>query len=133
MEPQKGSGETDLLILEQCLEALHRESAEGALDNLEHAELRVFLGDFLVAANLVEDVFGEPGVRLVVVGDTVDGSDGLSLATTRQQELGRFVKMEEEEAADEHEERDRTEGQDEVSPAPVVGLAALPNGSTRRA
>jgi hypothetical protein len=38
------------------------------------------LGDFLVAANLVEDIFGEPGVRLIVMRDTVDGGDGFGLA-----------------------------------------------------
>jgi hypothetical protein len=53
LEPKQSGGETDLLILEQSPEALHRETAEGALDDLENAELDVFSGDFLIAADLV--------------------------------------------------------------------------------
>ena len=74
--------------MEESPETLHRETAEGALDDLEDAELDVFSGDFLVAADLVENILGEPSVRLVVVRNTVDGGDSLSLATARQQELG---------------------------------------------
>jgi hypothetical protein len=132
LEPEQSGGKTDCLVLEQGPEALHGESAKGTLDNFENAELDVFSGNFLVAADLVENVLGEPGVGVVVVRDTVNGGNGLGLATARQQELGRLVKMEEEEAADEHEECDGPESQDEVSPAPVIRHAALAEGSIGR-
>lgn len=49
----------------------------------------------------------------------MDDRDGFGLSATGQQELGRLEQVEEEEAADEHEEGDAADDVDEVAPALV--------------
>jgi hypothetical protein len=77
-----------------------------------------------VTANLIENVHGEPGLGLVLVGNPVDCSNGVLLATPGKQELGGLVEMEQEEAADKHENGQGAHGEHEVSPAHIVVLSA---------
>ena len=91
------------------------ELAQVALYNFRGGEL--LIDDFGVAANRVEDVFGEPGLALVEVCDSVDDRDGFGLSAAREEELGRLEQVEEEEAADEHEEGDAADDVDKVAPA----------------
>lgn len=100
------------------------ETFERSLDDLDGGQGLRTLRLLRVSANLVEDLLGEPGGRLVLVGDSVDCGNGLILATARDQELGRLVEREEEESAHKHRESDGTQREDEVSPTPVVGLVA---------
>ena len=93
------------------------EFAQVALYDFHGGE--TLFDDFGVAADLVEDVFGEPGLGLVEVGDSVDYGDGLGLSAAGEEELGRLEQVEEEEAADEHEEGDAADDVDEVTPALV--------------
>lgn len=75
-----------------------------------------------MSANLVKNFFSEPGCSLVLVGNTLDCSHGLILATTRNKELRRLVEGEQEESAQEHAECNGTQGQNKISPTPVIGL-----------
>lgn len=120
---RKHTGQAKLLSGKERSNALHRELRKVSLGNL-------LVGKFLrsaflwVSTDFVEDFHGEPGLGLVLVGDALNGRDGLLLTATRQQELRRLVQMEQEETADKHDEGDGTKGQDQVSPAHVVLLAA---------
>ena len=116
-DPEEDGGHGELAAIEEGLDAVARELAQVALDDLKGREL--LADDLGVAANLVEDVFGEPGLALVEVGDSVDYGDGLGLSAAGEEELGRLEQVEEEEAADEHEEGDAADDVDEVTPALV--------------
>ena len=59
-----------------------------------------------ITTDLVQNVFRQPRLGTVLVRDTVHGRDGLSLSSFGEQELWRFVEMEEEESADEHSKGD---------------------------
>lgn len=83
------------------------------------------LGNFVgVSANLVQDVDREPGLLLVLEGHGVHGRNGIGLAASGQQELGRLVQVEEEETAHEHGERDGAESEDQPTPTLVVFTVA---------
>lgn len=58
------------------------------------------------------------------MGDALNGGDSLTLTTPGHQKLRRFVKCEQEEAAQEHCESNGAQRQNEISPAPVVCLGA---------
>jgi hypothetical protein len=114
-EPEEDGGHGEAAAVEQGPDVVAGELAQIALDDLHGGELLV--DDFGVAADLVEDVFGEPGLALVEVGDSVDDRDGFGLSAAREEELGRLEQVEEEEAADEHEEGDAADDVNEVAPA----------------
>lgn len=123
LEPEEDNGEAHLLVFEQGGDAVAGELAEGVLDDFHGGHLGAdnFLG---FAADLVEDVFAEPGLGLVPVGDAVDDSDGFTLAAAREEVLRGLEEVEEEEAAEKHDEGDGAQGEDEVTPSPVLILCA---------
>ena len=88
LEPEKTGSDAQGAVLEQSSKPLHRELIERTLDNLHDAKANVLMSDLLVAANIIQDVLGEPSGGLVVVGNSVDGRNSLSLAATRQEEFG---------------------------------------------
>lgn len=73
-----------------------------------------------MATNLIENVCGEPSRGLVLVCDALDRRYGLILATPGEQELGRLVQVKEEETRKEHDKGNRSQGEDQVSPAHVA-------------
>jgi hypothetical protein len=123
------TGEAEFLGREQRADALQRELGQVSLDDFLVAER---LGDVLlgITANLIENVHGEPGLGLVLVGNPVDCSNGFILATTGEQELGGLIEMEQEEAADEHDNSQGAHSEHEVSPAHIVVLSAAGDSVT---
>lgn len=115
--PEKASGGGEPPAAEERTNAVARELLQVTLDDIGSRKL--LLGNLRVAANLVEDVLGEPGLGSVVVSDAVDDSDGLGLPATRQKELGRLEEVEEEKAGDEHAKGDAADDIDEVPPSNV--------------
>lgn len=99
---------------------LDGEAREGPLDDLHDGQLLrvVILG---YATQLVEELGSEPGGGPVLERNALDGGDGLVLAAAGHEELGRLVEGEGE-PGNEHAEGDGAKRQDEVPPAPVVGL-----------
>jgi hypothetical protein len=63
-------------------------------------------------------------MSLVVRSNAVHSSHSLSLAAAREQELWRFIEMEEEESTDEHSKCDCSKCKDKVPPAHVVSFGA---------
>lgn len=116
-EPEEDGGHGELAAGEEGTDAVAGELAQVALDDLDSGQFLV--GDLGVTADLVENVFGEPGLAFVEVGNPVDHGDGFSLSAAREEELGRLEQVEEEEAADKHEEGDAADDIDEVAPALV--------------
>lgn len=117
------TGDAEFLGREQGADAVKRELGHVSLEDFFVAK---GLGLVLlrVTANLIENVDGEPGLGLVLVGNPVDCSNGLLLATTGKQELGGLVEMEQEEAADKHDHGQGAHGEHQVSPAHIVVLSA---------
>lgn len=72
--------------------------------------------------NRIQDIFGQPRRAFVEVSDTVHDSNSLSLTSLGQQELGRFEQMEEEKSADEHDHGECAHGQNQIPPAPFIGV-----------
>ncbi|KFY94887.1 hypothetical protein V500_03012 [Pseudogymnoascus sp. VKM F-4518 (FW-2643)] len=125
-EPQKGSVDSEALVGEERSDALGGELLGLALNNVHRGELLVW--DLLHAASYrVENLLADPGLGLVLVGNTSDDGDGLALAATAEQELWRLKQVEEEEAADEHGKGEGSHGEVEISPAHVelLGTARL--------
>ncbi|KFZ25065.1 hypothetical protein V502_00444 [Pseudogymnoascus sp. VKM F-4520 (FW-2644)] len=125
-EPQKGSVDSEALVGEERSDALGGELLSLALDNVHCGEFLVW--DLLYAASYrVENLLADPGLGLVLVGNTSDDGDGLALAATAEQELWRLKQVEEEEAADEHGKGEGSHGEVEISPAHVelLGTARL--------
>jgi len=116
-KPEEYGGHGEVAAIEERLDAVAGEFTQVALYDFEGRELLV--DDLRVAADLVENVFGEPGLALVEVGDSVDDRDGFSLPAAGEEEFGRLEQVEKEEAADEHEEGDASDDVDEVTPALV--------------
>ena len=115
--PEEDGGHGESAAVEQRLDAVAGELAQVALDDLDGGQ---FLGhDLGVTADLVENVLGEPGLALVEVGDSMHHGYGFGLSAAGEEELGRLEQVEEEEAADEHEEGDAADDVDEVAPAHV--------------
>lgn len=123
------TGKAEFLGCEQGADALQRELGQVSLDDFLGAERLggVLLG---VAANLIENVHGEPSLSLVLVGNSVDCGNSFILATTGEQELWGLVEMEEEEAADKHDNGQGAHSEHEVSPAHVVVLSAAGDSVT---
>ncbi|GMF74269.1 unnamed protein product [Aspergillus oryzae] len=110
-------------VEEGRLDTFQGELGKVSCDDL--LDCKSLLFDFFrVATDLVEDVLGEPGLLLVLVGNAVDSMDSLGLATTREQELRRLVEVEEEETTEEHGKGQSTQGEDQVSPPHVILLGA---------
>lgn len=130
-EPNEDGSGTKLPAIEKRSDALSRKLSSSTLDNVNSTELSVF-SNIGIAANLVQNLLGQPSSGLVVSGNSLDNVNSLGLATTRQQEFGRLEKVEEEESKDEHAKGDGTESQDEVAPAPVVSLVADRGSSSAR-
>lgn len=126
-EPDEAGSASKLPAVEERANTLGGELAGGTLDDVDSAELSI-LGDIGVTTNLVKDLLGQPSSSLVVGSNALNNVNSLGLATTRKQELGRLKQIEEEESDDEHAEGKSAESQDEVTPAPVVGLGT--DGST---
>ncbi len=122
-EPDQDGGQAETLGGEERSNLLDGEAGQRPLDDLCDGQLFGFtlLGN---ATEFVEQVNGEPGGGLVLAGNSLDSSNGLILATAGDEELGGLVEGEQEEATQEHGEGDGTQGEDEVSPAPVVSLKA---------
>lgn len=120
-EPDERRGSAKLPAVEERADAASAELGKVALNQFDGAQL-LALDDFRVAANLVENLLGQPGFGLVVVRDATDDSNGFSLPATRKEELRGFEEMEEEEARNEHAEGDGSLRNYEVAPSPVVLL-----------
>ena len=129
-EPDQDGGNPQTLVGKQRGNLLVGEAFQRPLDDLAVREslLRVLLG---ITTDLVQDLLGEPGLGLVLVGDALHRRDGLILPSARHQELGRLVQGEQEEPAEEHGKGDGPQREHEVSPAPVVGLGARGVALTR--
>lgn len=102
-KPDECSRNCKLGSVKERSNALATEFTELTLDNLSGRQLRI---RHLVrmAPDGIENIFSEPRLRLVEVGNAVDDGDGLPLSSARKQELWRFEEVEEEKAGDEHEE-----------------------------
>lgn len=119
-EPEKHGGDTHSLVGEERADALQRELLESPSDDLHGGQRLLFARLLGIAPNLIEDFLGQPGLGLVLVGDCLDGCHGFGLAAVSKEELGGLVKMEEEEAANEHAKGQGTQGENQISPAHIV-------------
>ena len=122
-EPDEDGGGGKLPAVEKRTDTLSRELASGTLDDIQSTKL-VVLSHIRVTADLVQDVLGQPGGSLVGSSNSLNNTNSFSLTTSREQELGRLEEIEEEESEDEHQEGDGAQSQDEITPAPIVGLGA---------
>jgi len=115
------TGDTKLLGLEKGLDLLNGESLKRSLNDFNGAQ-GLLLSLLRVPANLVENFLSEPSCSLVLMRNALNCSNSLILATARNQEFRGLVESEQEESAEEHAEGNGTERQNQISPAPVVGL-----------
>jgi hypothetical protein len=124
------TGDTESLGGKQWPDSVPGEAPKLPVNNLSSAEL--LFGYYSgLSANLIQDIHGQPSFTSVLIGDTMDGSHCLSLASSGEEVLGRLVKMEEEETTDEHEEGKCAESDGEVPPAFIVGTVAARNARGR--
>lgn len=124
------TGDTESFGGKQWRDSLPGKAPKLPLDDLSRAEFRI--RHYLrVSANFIQNIHGQPGFAFVFVGDTMDGSHSLGLASSSEEVLGRLVEMEEEETTDKHEKGKCTESNGEVPPPSVVGAVAASNTWSR--
>lgn len=119
------TADSEFLSGEKTPHALQRELGHVPLDNLLATKI---LADFFfrVTTNLVENVVGKPGRFAVLVSNALDCNYGIVLIATGEQELGRFIKMEKEEAAQEHTKGNSAYCEYQIPPAHVILFSARP-------
>ena len=110
-EKKKLTAESKPLSREKRSNTLERKLGNRPLQNLHVAEfdLRHFLS---MPTNFIEHINGKPSRSLVLVGNSLDRGHSLILTAPRKQEFGRLEQMEEEEAGNEHDKCDGSQGED---------------------
>ena len=118
------TGNSKTLGREQRSDLLHGELGQRALQDLRGGKV-LFLAILGSSADLLQDLHREPGLLLIVMGDTVNSCDSVLIPALGDEELGRFVQLEKEESTHPEHHGDGTKGKNKVSPAHVVFLGAV--------
>jgi hypothetical protein len=94
MSEKRGhTGKTKPLRRKERSNSLCGKFGKGSLDDIRGTEclIRNFLG---ITTNLIENIDGKPGFGSVLECNRMHGSNRIFLQSSREQKLGRFVKME---------------------------------------
>lgn len=121
--PEEGSGYAKLPGVEERSHALAGKGIYLAFDNLHDGKFGI-RDDGWITTNLVQDFFGEPGGRLVLISNAMDNCHGFGLTTSGEEELWTLEKMVEGESCKEHDKCHGSHGVDEVSPSLIDSILA---------